>query len=176
MLPLHRTVTGLFCDNLRPHRSGAESVTLPRVQPGAKSRHIQKQRLFGYSRGIRGSADARGRHSRHNQSGNEGHLKHIVAKRQSYALNHRELSLKAYLCRAESIMLPLHRTVTGLFCDNLRRIVSGAESVTLPRVQPGAKSRHIQKQRLFGYSRGIRGSADARVGIHDTINREMKVI
>ena len=88
MLPLQRTGTGLFCDNVRTHVSGAESITLPRVQPGAKRRHIREQRLLGYSRGIQGSAEARGRHSRHNQSENEGHLKHNVAKRQSYALSH----------------------------------------------------------------------------------------
>ena len=33
-------------------------------------------------------ADFGPRHSKHNQSGNEGHLKHNVAKRQSYGLSH----------------------------------------------------------------------------------------
>jgi hypothetical protein len=37
---------------------------------------------------MQGSADARGRHSSHNQSEHQGHLKHNVAKRQSYALKH----------------------------------------------------------------------------------------
>jgi hypothetical protein len=35
------------------------------------------------------------------------------------ALFHK-VSFKAYLCRAERIMLPLQRTTTGLFCENVR--------------------------------------------------------
>jgi hypothetical protein len=86
------------------------------------------------------------------------------------------MCFKAYLCRAESIMLPLQRTATGLFCDNVHPHSFRGLKHKFAMSTAWWKAPSHEERRLFGYSRRRRVLRMPAAGIQVRIDRNIKVI